>query len=294
MKKSTLSLYEKIDKYLYNYLLSAKFLVDGNLIGYHASNFQNKGDEFVQYKNYIVGNDTSKIDWKVYARNKSLVIKNYREEKNKSLLIIIDGSGSMKYSLHQKSKITKWQYSSILTCGLSYIFDKQRDSVSIGIYNDKEITTLPPLYGEEHLEKINQLLFNFQCCGEVQHVEKVNKIVNEFSAETIIFVSDLLEQEDEILNLFKIYSAQKKKIIFFHILHEDEISLSPRGNTHIHLENNRQINISLELVKKQYQKNFNSFLKKIKDFCKKEEFVYQKISTIEDVTNSLLNFIQKF
>ena len=70
-----------------NYLLMAKAAVEGFLSGMHRSVFHGFGTEFLQYRNYVPGEDLKYLDWNVYAKRDQLVTKVYQEETSMNVLL---------------------------------------------------------------------------------------------------------------------------------------------------------------------------------------------------------------
>ena len=79
------------------YGLFSRTVVEGFISGLHRSLFHGFGSEFVQYRNYVAGDDLKYLDWKVYARMRRLVTKVFREETNLNCRIVLDCSASMAY-----------------------------------------------------------------------------------------------------------------------------------------------------------------------------------------------------
>ncbi|MBI4721509.1 MAG: DUF58 domain-containing protein [Candidatus Stahlbacteria bacterium] len=121
--------------------LRAKFIVEGFLIGIHRSPYHGFSVEFAEHRPYQPGDEPKKVDWKLYARSERLYTKEFEEETNMLVYIILDVSNSMNYS---SEGITKYEYAATVGASLAYLLIHQKDAVSLTLF-DKEIRSyLPP------------------------------------------------------------------------------------------------------------------------------------------------------
>src|SRR5918992_4883565 len=78
--------------------LRARLVVEGLMTGMHRSPYQGISVEFAQHRQYVTGDDTRHVDWKVFGKTDKIYLKQYLEETNLHLLCIVDASESMAYS----------------------------------------------------------------------------------------------------------------------------------------------------------------------------------------------------
>ena len=77
--------------------LQARYVVEGYMAGEHKSPYRGFAIEFAQHREYVPGDDTRHLDWKVLGRTDRYYIKQYEQETNYVANILLDGSESMKY-----------------------------------------------------------------------------------------------------------------------------------------------------------------------------------------------------
>src|SRR2546429_675208 len=82
---------------LSSFELRAKLIIEGLSSGLHRSPFQGFSVEFAQHRPYVPGDDLRHLDWKVFGRTDKLQLKQYQQETNLDLMILVDSSGSMRY-----------------------------------------------------------------------------------------------------------------------------------------------------------------------------------------------------
>ena len=91
--------------------LTARRVVEGFLSGMHRSPYFGQSVEFLQHRQYAAGDELRHIDWKVLARQDRLHVKQYEEETNLRLHLLVDRSGSMAYG---EGESNKFDYSASL------------------------------------------------------------------------------------------------------------------------------------------------------------------------------------
>ena len=77
--------------------LRARAVVEGVLAGLHKSPYKGQSVEFLQHREYVRGDDLRRVDWKVWGRQDRLYVKEFEEETNVRVTLLVDGSASMNY-----------------------------------------------------------------------------------------------------------------------------------------------------------------------------------------------------
>jgi uncharacterized protein (DUF58 family) len=132
--------------------LRAKMIVEGVMSGQHRSPYQGFSVEFAQHRPYVPGDDVRHLDWKVYARSDKLHLKQYQQETNLDLLVLVDASGSMNYgsrsfeeasgagrktSVDNRDYWSKFDHATALAAALSYITLRQGDRAGLVVFADE-------------------------------------------------------------------------------------------------------------------------------------------------------------
>ncbi|MBY0307317.1 MAG: DUF58 domain-containing protein, partial [Phycisphaerales bacterium] len=131
--------------------LRAKAIVEGVMSGAHKSPYQGSSVEFAQHRPYAQGDDIRRLDWKVYGRTDKLQIKQYRQETNLDLVLLVDSSGSMRYgsrtfsdasgegakaALDGRTNWSKFDHATAVAAAMASIALKQGDRVGLVVYAD--------------------------------------------------------------------------------------------------------------------------------------------------------------
>ena len=123
--------------------------------GKYVSAFKGRGIEFEGFRDYIVGDDASLIDWKASKRANKLLIKQYVEERNIDVLILLDASSSMLFGSENKLKI---EYAIELAITLAYVVIQSGSSVGLLVFSDKIDKIIDLGAGAGHHTKIVKIL----------------------------------------------------------------------------------------------------------------------------------------
>ena len=108
--------------------LRARHIVEGFLSGMHRSPYFGQSVEFLQHREYVPGDDLRHVDWKVWARQDRLYVKQYEEDTNLRCTLLVDVSNSMDYG---NGPLNKYEYACTLAASLAYLVLKQHDAVGL-------------------------------------------------------------------------------------------------------------------------------------------------------------------
>jgi len=130
--------------------LRAKMIVEGVMSGMHRSPYQGMAVEFAQHRQYVAGDDLKHLDWKVYGRSDKLYIKQYQQETNLDVILMIDASASMAYGTlgvkerwggtaasQRKNAWTKFDHATAVAVAVAYLCLQQQDRVGVAVFADE-------------------------------------------------------------------------------------------------------------------------------------------------------------
>ncbi len=139
-----------------NLSMVARGVVEGAVSGMHASPYKGFSVEFAEHREYTAGDDPRHLDYKMLARTDRLYIKQYEEETNMRVQILLDTSGSMGY--RHASKLTKLQYGCYLAAILAYLMIRQQDSVGLTTFDTRIGLDMPARGSPRHFNEMMQRL----------------------------------------------------------------------------------------------------------------------------------------
>jgi uncharacterized protein (DUF58 family) len=119
-------------------------LIDDQLAGDYHSTFKGQGVEFDEVRPYVVGDDVRSIDWNVTARTSVAHIKRFSEERELTILFMVDVSGSQSYGSVARSKI---ELAAEVTALLALTAIRNQDKIGLVLFSDRIVKYIPPRKG---------------------------------------------------------------------------------------------------------------------------------------------------
>ena len=151
-------------------------LGSGIIAGNYRSVFKGPGMEFDDFREYEFGDDARLIDWNVSSRIGSPFSKTFREERELTLLLIIDISASM---FSGTSEFNKKDTSAIVASLLAFAAVNNNDKVGAIFYSDQIESWVPPAKGKKHVYRLIQDMANFKPQGKGSELSLALKTAHE-------------------------------------------------------------------------------------------------------------------
>lgn len=271
----------------------ARLVVEGFIMGMHKSPNKGSSVEFAEHKSYVAGDDIRRIDWKVLAKTDRVYIRQYEEETNLRAYLIIDASGSMAYG---SGDVSKFRYASMLGGALAYLMLQQRDSVGLVTFDDKLRTYIPPRSNPMHLRTIFTELDRTKVGGETSMGNVFHGLAEKFKKRgLVVIISDMFDNYEAISMALRHFRHKKNEVIVFHILDEAELTFPFQGWTMFeNLERNiDRVFVDPKQLRKQYLKEINDYIEKLRKNCWGSRIDYVPVQTNEPFDTALTNYLAK-
>src|SRR5215475_13326821 len=110
--------------------MRARMIVEGFISGMHRSPFRGFSVEFSEHRKYSQGDDLRHLDWRVLGRTDKHYVKQYEQETNLQLMLVVDASKSMGYRSNEEL-LSKRDYAASLAAAIAYLALKQADAVGL-------------------------------------------------------------------------------------------------------------------------------------------------------------------
>lgn len=269
--------------------LSARRVVEGFLSGMHRSPYFGQSVEFLQHRQYTFGDEIRHIDWKVYARQDRLHVKQYEEETNLRLHLLVDRSGSMAYG---DGESNKFDYSATLAASLAYLALRQQDATGLFTFDSQVRDVLPAKSNRQQLTRLLTMLQSVGADGRTD-LPKVAREVTQAIARRglIVIVSDLLGI-DELVEGLRVIRARGHDVVLFHVLHDDEIDFNFSGATRFEgLESADFLNCNPRALREGYLEAMNAFLDQTRKACGRLSIDYMLVRTSDPLDAVLAKFL---
>ena len=195
----------KLDVYAKQTVLSE--VIEGNW----TAIFKGHGMEFAGYRTYTYGDDASLIDWKASLRSKSLLVKEYEQEKSVNVYFMFDVSNSMLFTSTKKLKA---EYAAELVSSLAYAILRSGDAVGLSMFTDKLITKMPLNYGRKvHYLLVKDLSNVNNYGGKFDFAKSMNLLFSFLKNRAVILiVSDFIGLNENWYKFLRI-ASQKYEVI---------------------------------------------------------------------------------
>jgi uncharacterized protein (DUF58 family) len=257
-----------------NLELLARIVVDGFINGLHRAPHLGSSTDFAEHRLYTPGDDTRRVDWKLWARTDKYFLKQYEADTNTNFTAILDVSKSMRYGASKEpARVSKLEYGCYLAACLAYFSSLQRDRVGlITVENDIQ-TYVPP--SSKHLRLILQSLdqtirdveaarafeARTNVLGETHlgaatklgpSMQKISELFRRRSM--IVVISDLYEEPEMIVDAITQLHGRGNDVMVFHLLDPTELEFPFTDSSNfIDIETGERMPVIPEYLRKQYR-----------------------------------------
>lgn len=173
--------------------IRTKGLVNQVFSGEYHSVFKGRGMEFSEVREYQFGDDIRNIDWNVTARLGHPYIKVFEEERELTVMLLVDLSGSLMFGSVSK---TKQRIAAELTAILAFSALKNNDKVGLILFTDKIEKFVPPRKGKKHVLRIIRDVLSFEPEGKATNLKGALEYMNNtIKKKSIAFLlSDFMDE----------------------------------------------------------------------------------------------------
>lgn len=187
--------------------IHTKRIMTSTLAGDYLSAFKGSGLEFNQIRDYYMGDDVRAIDWNSSAKMNKIMIKQFIEERDRTIILAIDVSGSNNYSSQQElRKETIAQ----LAGTLAFIASENKDKVGALFFSDSVEQWIPPSKGNVHLGKIIETIFTIKPRNQSTDIAQALKFLIQLKKKNAIvfMISDWINQSSQFSTLLRLVRCQ--------------------------------------------------------------------------------------
>ena len=255
-------------KQVKNLEIKTKNLVEGMESGAYRSRFRGGGIEFSEVREYSAGDDARRIDWNVSARYNDLFVKEFVEEKELNVYVIIDMSASNDFGFIKSKKELGFE----VAASLMFSALKNNDRVGMGLFTNSLEKFVPARKGKKHMMQILQELLDYNPKNTNTDIfRSLSELQKNLKRRSVIFiVSDFISESFmKPLKLLKL----KHQIVLVNISDIRETEIPKIGHAYLEdAESGEQILVNTSDEK--FQEQYSILLKKTRD---KNEYEIKKM-----------------
>jgi len=265
---------------------------ENTLMGQYHSAFKGQGMTFSEVRPYQFGDDIRRIDWNKTARFKEPYVKVMEEERELTMMILVDISASMNYG----TKIQlKRELVAEISASLGFSAAGNNDKVGLILFADKVYKVIPPQKGRKHiLAIISTILTADYVQAETNIDAALEYMMHVFKKKSLAFLfSDFADEFDE--KLLKI-ASKKHQLLGLRVFDEKDNEIPDVGYAFFRdIETGKQIwvNTSNQRWRYNYAEAQKQKIRHLKEAFEKSSASFVEVKADEDYTKILYNYFQK-
>lgn len=263
--------------------LLAHQVVEGFITGLHKSPFHGFSVEFAEHRLYNQGESVKHIDWKLFGRTDRMYVKRYEEETNLRCQIVIDGSSSMYYPLHDKTSLEsmdKMTFSAYAAAAIIQLLHRQRDASGLSIFTDQI-----KLHTEAHsnlvhrkflFTRLNELIekkVTDKTGDSTMAAKALHEVADNIHKRSLVIIfSDMFDNNpnEDIFPALQHLKHNKHEVILFHVTDkkaEIDFSFDNKPYKFVDLESGEEIKIRPHEIRDDYVQRLHDFRTELMRRC---------------------------
>ncbi len=267
---------------LHQMKLAAGIKMDGGMSGNRKSAAKGSSVEFSDFREYMLGDDIRRIDWNAYGRLDKLYVKEFMQEREGFLTVLLDGSQSMDFGRSSKG-----------VCGqriagaLGYLALANLDRVRFGCLKTAPVVHRS-LTGRQSLDRLLQQIGMVEFGGKTDLYQGVKQISFPRRGMTAV-ISDFFDKEtgrenlSALQELIKYLRYQHQEVLLIQVLSEEEERPAMEGTVGL-IDSETQEEMVLTMsngLLREYQQAVRQFCKALQEMCSHYQAYYVHISSEE-------------
>ena len=271
--------------------IKTKGLSNHIFAGEYNTAFKGRGMTFSEVREYEIGDDLRTIDWNVTARYNSPFVKVVEEEREITLMLIVDVSSSSSFGTNKRFKR---ELVSEISAVLAFSAIKNNDKVGVIFFSDKIEKFISPSKGKKHILRIIKEILTFQSTSKKTNIKKALEYFNRVTKKRSIcfLLSDFFDSD--FFEPVKL-SAKRHDLVAVNTLDSRELEIPNVGL--LSLQDSEEDNeILVDSSDRKFRRNFKNkqlsrleTLKKELSLCGAD---YIQLLTQEDIISPLINFFK--
>ncbi len=258
---------------------------------YHSA-FKGRGMTFSEVREYQYGDDIRNIDWNVTARFNHPYVKIFEEERELTVMLLVDLSDSKEFGTQKQ---LKRELMTELSAVLSFSAIQNNDKIGVIFFSDKIEKYIPPKKGRKHILHIIRELIDLRPESKGTNIaEALRYLTNVQKKKTTSFlISDFID--DDFYDALRI-ANYKHDVIALHVYDKREAELPNVGLVKVRDAETNQfmwLDTSSSGVRKQYKDTWMQANKKLKDTFTRAGVDNARIGTDEDYVKPLLQLFKQ-
>ncbi len=246
-------------------LFAPRRVIQGRYAGHFATNQRGQSVEFRDYRQYLPGDDVSKVDWKVFGRSDKLFIKIFEHHSELTVQLLIDASASMSYrgsAPATSNSLSKYDYACMMAASIGFLLMKQHDRFGFAVSRDGLKNQMPAQGAMQHLLSMLRTMEQVRPGGASELAQSVNTLNQQGSRRNLLLIfSDLWDEPEELAKAMAARVHAGGEVVVFHVLHPDELQLPDiEHGLFIDSETGTRVRLRVREVRADYERKAREFV----------------------------------
>ena len=271
--------------------IKTKGLSNHIFAGEYNTAFKGRGMTFSEVREYEIGDDLRTIDWNVTARYNSPFVKVFEEEREITLMLMVDVSSSSSFGTNKRFKR---ELVSEISAVLAFSAIKNNDKVGVIFFSDKIEKFISPSKGKKHILRIIKEILTFQSTSKKTNIKKALEYFNRVTKKRSIcfLLSDFFDSD--FFEPIKL-SAKRHDLVAVNTLDSRELEIPNVGLLSLQ-DSEEDHEVLVDSSYRKFRQNFkNKQLSRLKTLKKELSLCgadYIQLLTQEDIISPLINFFK--
>ncbi|HEU4727806.1 MAG TPA: DUF58 domain-containing protein [Kofleriaceae bacterium] len=275
--------------------IQARVIVEGALSGLHRASVHGSSVEFAEHKEYSPGDELRHVDWKAYAKLDRYYVKQFEQESQLTVYLVLDASASMTFA---GGGLAKLHYGGLALAALAYLVIQQQDKVGLIACGDTKLETLVPPRGRTtHLHDLMSVLDTIITRGgtgdesPAAALSRIAELTRRRRA-LIVLASDLFDPDDDSLRMLVQLRAQRHDVSVLHLIDPHERNFPYDGLTQFEaLESASKMLVNPSAIRRDYLDRMEAFLARARATLTGAGIDYHLVSTDQPLEKTLLDLL---
>ncbi len=260
-------------------LVFAKSTVEGYFSGKHKSPYRGSSAEFAEYREYSAGDDVSHLDWRVYGRTRRLFLRQYEEETDMVIYLLVDTSASMSYAGAKRQ--SKFLLAAKIAAALAYLMLHQGDKASLTLFADTITRFLPPGGTRSHLHNLVTELERVKPASTTGMAYALTECASLFRKRgRIVILSDFFTDLPAFFDALGQFMHRHFDLLLLHVVDPDELDLPPVSVAKFEdLETRERVQVEPEEIRAAYRETMRRFIDDLAREADRRQISHSVVST---------------
>jgi len=242
--------------------LRARYLMNGFLTGLHRSPLKGFSVEFAEYRDYQLGDDLRRVDWRLYGRTDRLHVKQFEHETQLRVFLVLDTSASMSYSSKPDAWLRKIDFARTILAALGLLALRQSDAFGLATVGTDLKDYLKPKSSQAHWRSALGHLDAMQTGGATGLARGLTTLAEVLPSRSLVVIASDFYEESEALNAaLRRLRFDRQEIMALQILDPVEIDLGEDwSGTFLDIETGERLVLDTDSVRPGYRKRVEAFI----------------------------------